>query len=61
MMESGHAVSADEDALTLADIYPDIGKNPDPTGDYAAGRFEFYASSEEFLASLDEAISQEAG
>ena len=38
---------------TLADIDADTGKNPDPTGDYAAGRFRFHASTEDLLAHLN--------
>ena len=46
-------IDTDQEALTLADIYADIGKNPDRTGDFAAGRTHFHATSEEFLACLD--------
>ena len=43
---------ADREHLTLADIYADAGKNPDPTGDFAAGRTRLFESGEEFLAYL---------
>ena len=42
----------DQEALTVADIFSDMGKNPDPTGDFAAGRTHFHATTEEFLACL---------
>lgn len=58
-MDAAPVIDTDEETLTLADIYADMGKNPDPTGDYAAGRTQFFANSEEFLASL-EAISSES-
>ena len=38
--------------LTLADIDADTGKNPDPTGDFAAGRTHFHESTDDFLACL---------
>ena len=43
----------DQEPLTVADIHADMGKNPDPTGDFSAGRTHFHASSEEFLACLE--------
>ena len=58
-MDAAPVIDTDEETLTLADIYADMGKNPDPTGDYAAGRTRFFANSEEFLAFL-EAISSES-
>lgn len=42
-----------QEPLTLADIYADMGKNPDPTGDFSAGRTHVHATSEEFLACLE--------
>ena len=41
-----------EESLTLADIDAATGKNPDPTGDFAAGRTHFHATTDEFLACL---------
>ena len=41
------------EALTVADIYEDVGKNPDRTGEYAAGRVYSFASGEEFLDWID--------
>ena len=41
-----------DDSLTVADIYASMGKNPDPTGDYAAGRTRVFLSGEEFIADL---------
>lgn len=43
----------DQEALTLAEIHADMGKNPDRTGDFAAGRTHFHATTEEFLACLE--------
>ncbi|MCY4622282.1 MAG: hypothetical protein OXD34_10695 [bacterium] len=43
--------TADE-TLTLADIEAVTGKNPDPTGDFAAGRTHFHESTDDFLACL---------
>ena len=43
---------AEQEALTLVGVEADMGLNPDPTGDYAAGRYHSHASSEEFLACL---------
>ena len=37
---------------TPADIEAATGKNPDPTGHFAAGRTHFHAGTEEFLACL---------
>ena len=45
--------SIDGDTLRLADVYRDMGKNPDRTGDFAAGRTHFHETGEEFLACLD--------
>ena len=47
------ALDTDQEGLTLADIRADMGKNPDRTGDFAAGRTHFHATTEEFLACLD--------
>ena len=44
---------SDSGRVTLADLRADMGKNPDPTGDLAAGRTTFYASTEAFLDALD--------
>jgi len=35
---------AADEALTLADLDTATGKNPDPTGDFAAGRTHFHES-----------------
>ena len=32
---------SDQETLTVTDIYADIGKSPDPTGDFADGRDAF--------------------
>lgn len=50
----------DQETLSIADIYTDMGKNPDPTGDFAAGRTHFHASSEEFLACLKSRLHESA-
>ena len=41
------------DRVTLADIHDSVGKNPDPTGDFAAGRTTFFENDEDFLAALN--------
>ena len=41
------------DRVTLADIHDSVGKNPDTTGDFAAGRTTFFENDEEFLAALN--------
>jgi len=57
--ERGRAVASapttetDAEKLTLADLDTSVGTNPDRTGDFAAGRTHFHASSEEFLACLE--------
>ena len=43
----------DQEGLTLADIHADKGQNPDRTGDFAAGRTHFHATTAEFLACLE--------
>ena len=48
----------DQEPLTVADIYADMGNNPDPTGDFSAGRTHFHASSEEFLACLESRLHE---
>ena len=45
-------VTDTEETLTLADIDAATGENPDPTGDLAAGRTHFHATTDEFLACL---------
>ena len=51
-------ISADSDItvepVTLADIRASIGTDPDPTGDFAAGRTTFHESTEAFLTCLRE-------
>ena len=42
----------DQETPGLADIDAPAGKNPDPTGDFAAGRTRAFLSTEEFLACL---------
>ena len=39
--------------MTIADIHASMGGEADPTGDFAAGRTHFHATSEEFLACVD--------
>ena len=51
-MDSVATTDTDQETLTLADINASTGKNPDRTGDFAAGRTHFHASTEEFLACL---------
>lgn len=51
-METIRWSETDQETLTLADIYADMGKNPDRTGD-AAGGTHFHATTEDFLACLD--------
>ena len=43
----------EEDTVTIADIHASMGGEADPTGDFAAGRTHFHATSEEFLACVD--------
>lgn len=43
----------DAEELTLTDLDASVGTNPDRTGDFAAGRTHFHASSEEFLACIE--------
>ena len=50
----------DQETLGLADIDASAGKNPDPTGDFAAGRTRIFLSTEEFLAYLA-SLSSRAG
>ncbi len=40
--------------VTLADIRDDMGKNPDPTGDFSAGQTTFHESTKAFLDALDD-------
>ena len=47
-------------ALTLSDIDAATGKNPDPTGDFAAGRTHFHESTDDFLACLASQPSEPA-
>lgn len=42
----------DQETLELDDIDASTGKNPDPTGDFAAGRTRIFLSTEELLAYL---------
>lgn len=46
------ATDTADKTLTLADIDAATGKNPDPTGDFAAGRTHFHESTDDFLACL---------
>lgn len=51
-----HAVTdpdTEDEVVTLADLLDSVGTNPDPTGDYAAGRVRFFASDEEWRAHLE--------
>ena len=41
------------DRVTLTDILESVGKNPDPTGDFAAGRTSFFEDDDAFLAALN--------
>ena len=41
-----------DENLTLADIDAATGQNPDPTGDFAAGRTHFHPTTDDFLACL---------
>lgn len=50
---SVQTTETDAEKLTLADLDASAGTNPDRTGDFAAGRTHFHASSEEFLAYLE--------
>ena len=52
-MDTTPRTDSEQEALTLADVYADLGQNPDRTGDYAAGRTRVFLSGEEFLAYLD--------
>ena len=49
---SAPATGTVDEALTLADIDAATGKNPDPTGDFAAGRTHIHESTDDFLACL---------
>lgn len=60
-METIRRSETDQETLTLADIYADMGKNPDRTGDFAAGRTHFHATTEEFLACLDSQQEKSVG
>ena len=51
-MSAGTSAETERETPSLVDIRADMGLNPDPTGDYAAGRYHSHASSEEFLAFL---------
>ena len=51
-MTSVPATDTADKTLTLADIDAATGKNPDPTGDFAAGRTHFHESTDDFLACL---------
>ncbi|MXY76363.1 MAG: hypothetical protein F4Y40_04670 [Acidimicrobiia bacterium] len=51
-MTSVPATDTADKVLTLADIDAATGKNPDPTGDFAAGRTHFHESTDDFLACL---------
>lgn len=46
-------LDAEAEIVTLADLLGSIGTNPDPTGDYAAGRVRSFASDEEWRAHLE--------
>jgi len=46
------ATDTADKTLTLADIDAATGKNPDPTGDFAAGRTHFHERMDDFLACL---------
>lgn len=52
-MDSVLTTEMDAEALTLADLDASVGKDPDRTGDFAAGRTHSHASSEEFLKCLE--------
>lgn len=52
-MESSPTTKTDTEDLTVADFDASIGENPDPTGDFAAGRTRVFLDSDEFLAFLD--------
>ena len=56
-MTSVPATDAGDKTLTLADIDAATGKNPAPTGDFAAGRTHIHESTDDFLACL---VSQPA-
>ena len=51
-MTSVPATDTADETLTLADIDAATGKNPDPTGDFAAGRTHIRESTGDFLACL---------
>ena len=42
----------EQEVLGLEELDASTGKNPDPTGDFAAGRTRIFLSNEEFLAYL---------
>lgn len=52
-MESSPTTETDTEHLTVADFDASTGENPDPTGDFAAGRTRVFLDSNEFLAFLD--------
>ena len=60
-MTSVPATDTSDKALTLADIDAATGKNPDPTGDFAAGRTHFHESTDDFLACLASQPSETTG
>ena len=51
-MTSDPTTGTADETLTLADIDAATGKNPDPTGDFAAGRTHIHESTDDFLACL---------
>ncbi len=52
-MDSSPTTKTDTGHLTVADFDGSTGENPDPTGDFAAGRTRVFLDSNEFLAFLD--------
>lgn len=52
-MDSSPTTKTDTEPLTVADFDGSTGENPDPTGDFAAGRTRVFLDSSEFLAFLD--------
>ena len=51
-MTSVPTTNTANETLTLADIDAATGKNPDPTGDFAAGRTHIHETTDDFLACL---------
>lgn len=47
------AADTSDETSTVADIHEDLGKNPDRTGDYAAGRVYSFGTGAEFLDWID--------